>query len=321
MRRFIVRRLTHGAAVILIAASLAFVLIHTAPGDPFSSTLENPSLDPNAADASRAAYGFDRPLPEQFFRFITQLAVGNLGLSISYGGPVSAVLADVLPNTLLLMGVALLFSFAVGIAIGAWQAMHRDSTGDRVIGTTCLVIASLPEFCLGLVLMLTFGGRFGLPVNGTVDPMYELLSTGDRVIDRIRHLVLPALTLGLLGIAAVARYQRAALLEALPQDFIRTARAKGVAERWVVYRHALRNALVPTIVLLGLSLPTLLGGAVFVETLYAWNGMGSLAAAAFAARDYHLVLGAVLVGAVMVVLGGILTDLLHAVVDPRVRAR
>jgi peptide/nickel transport system permease protein len=321
VRRFLARRLTHGAAVVLIAASLAFVLVHIAPGDPFS-TLNNDQLDPRVVEAWRTAYGIDRPLPQQFYSFFRQLAVGNLGLSVSYGRPVSEVLARALPNTLLLMGVALLISFTAGIAIGAWQAMHRDSVGDRVTGTTSLVIGSLPEFWLGLVLMVVFAEKLHwLPAGGMVDPLHNMLSTGGRIVDRIRHIVLPALTLGLLGTAAIARYQRAALLDVLPQDFIRTARAKGIAERWVVYRHALRNALVPTIVLVGLSLPTLLGGAVFVETLYAWNGMGSLAAAAFFSRDYYLVLGAVLVGSVMVVVGGILTDVLHAVVDPRVRAR
>jgi peptide/nickel transport system permease protein len=221
------------------------------------------------------------------------------------------------------MASALLVSFLAGVAIGAWQAMHRGSRADRVAGTASLVVASLPEFWLGLVLLLIFAYKLPvLPGGGVVDMvMHDHLSPVGKVIDRLRHLVLPATTLALLGTASIARHQRAALLDVLPQDFVRTARAKGVGERWVIYRHALRNALVPTIVLAGLSLPALLGGAVFVEQIFSWQGMGWVAANAFASRDYHVVVGTTVLGAILVVIGGIVTDLLHAVVDPRVRVR
>lgn len=323
MRRFLARRLAHGAAVIVIAASLAFVLAHVAPGDPFSATLDSANIDPAVRERWRSAYGLDRSLPEQYLGFLRQLAAGNLGVSTRDGRPVSEVLARALPHTLLLMGSALLVSFLAGIVLGAWQATRRGSRADRVAGTASLVVASLPEFWLGLVLLLIFAYKLPvLPGGGVVDlGMHDALSPMGKVIDRLRHLVLPASTLALLGTAAIARHQRAALLEVLPQDFVRTARAKGVGERWVLYRHALRNALVPTIVLAGLSLPSLLGGAVFVEQIFSWQGMGWVATNAFAARDYHVVVGATVLGAILVVIGGILTDLLHAVVDPRLRAR
>jgi peptide/nickel transport system permease protein len=322
VRRFLARRLVHGAAVIVIAASLSFFLIHLAPGDPFSSALDNPTLDPGVSSAWRRAYGFDRPLAEQFVLFFRELARGNLGPSIMQGRPAGEVLAEAVPPTLLLMGTALVLSFTFGIALGAWQAARSGSRSDRVAGTTSLVVASLPEFWLGLMLLLLLAHRIPLfPAAGMVDVMHASMPALDRLVDRVRHLVLPVLTLTLLGTASIARYQRAAVLEVLPQDFVRTARAKGVSERRLLWRHALRNAFVPTIVLLGLSLPTLLGGAVFVETIFTWPGMGRLAVAAVGARDYPLVLGATLVGAVLVVIGGILTDILHAAVDPRVRAR
>ena len=323
MRRFLARRLAHGVVVVFVAATVAFVLMHLAPGDPFSSTLGSERLSAATLAAWRAAYGLDRPLPEQYVRFLAQAARGNLGPSISAGRPAADVLGDALPYTLLLMGTALVLSFATGIALGAWQAARRGTAADRAVGTASLIVASLPEFWLGLVLLLVLAYRFPIfPGTGAVDvSMHDFMSPMGRLGDRIRHLALPALTLTLLGTASIARYQRAAVLEVLPLDFVRTARAKGLSERLVLWRHALRNALVPTVVLLGLSLPTLFGGAVFVEQVFGWPGMGNIAASAFAARDYQLVVGATMLGAVVVVVGSILADVLHAVVDPRVRVR
>jgi peptide/nickel transport system permease protein len=323
VRRFLARRLAHGAAVIFIAASLSFLLVHLAPGDPFSTTLDSASISPSVKAAWRAAYGLDRPLLEQYLRFLGQLARGNLGPSLLQPGPASAALADPEPNTLVLMGAAIVLSFVIGIGVGSWQASRAGSRSDRIAGNTSLIVASLPEFWLAATLLLVFAHRFRVfPAAGVVDlVMHDSLSPVGRLLDRLRHLALPALTLALLGSASIARYQRAALLDVLPQDFIRTARAKGVSDRLVLWRHALRNALVPTIVLLGLSLPTLLGGAVFVEQVFSWPGLGRLAAAAFRARDYQVVIGATILGAVLVVAGGILADLLHAAVDPRVRAQ
>jgi peptide/nickel transport system permease protein len=255
-------------------------------------------------------------------RFLGQAAVGNFGLSIKYHQPVADVLAAAIPQTIVLMGTALVLSFGFGVALGAWQASRHGTAADRITGTASLIVASLPEFWLGLVLLLLFSSRFPIfPSYGALDPLHDLLPFTDRVIDRVRHLALPAVTLAMLSIASIARYQRATLLDVLPQDFVRTARAKGVAERQVVWSHALRNALVPTIVLAGLSLPALIGGAVFVERIFSWPGMGSVAVEAFAGRDYQLVTGTTVAGAVLVVAGSILADVLHAVADPRVRAR
>ena len=307
--------------MIFIAASVSFLLVHLAPGDPFSSTLDSAAVSESARAAWRQVYGLDRPLFEQYVRFLAQLARGNLGPSITRPGPASAVLAEALPNTLLLMGTALVLSFVGGVALGAWQASRAGTRGDRVAGTASLIIASLPEFWLGILLITVFGLRLRLlpMADATTLILYDSMSPLHQLMDRARHLVLPALTLGLLGMASIARYQRAALLDVLPLEFVRMARAKGVSDRAVLWRHALRNALVPTIVLAGLSLPTLLGGAVFVESVFSWPGLGRVAANAFEGRDYQVVIGATMIGAVLVVAGGILTDLLHAAVDPRVR--
>jgi peptide/nickel transport system permease protein len=309
--------------VILIAASLAFILVHVAPGDPYSSSLDNMNLDPASIARWRSVYGLDQPMPVQYVRFIGQLLIGNLGPSLPSGQPAIDALTAAAPRTLLLMAAALALSIAGGVFLGAWQATRRGSAADRIAGTASLIVASLPEFWLGLVLILIFAVKFHVFPSGGVtdDVMYQSYGIGGKLWDRLMHLALPALTLGLLGTASIARFQRAAVLDVLPQDFIRTARAKGVSERQVLWRHALRNALLPTVVLAGLSLPTLLGGAVFVERIFSWNGLGLLATGAFGSRDYHVVVGAALFGAVLVVVGGILTDLVHAAIDPRVRTR
>jgi len=323
VRRFLARRLGHGIVVVFVAATVAFVLVHLAPGDPFSSILGSERLSPETLAAWRTAYGLDRPLAEQYLRFLAQAARGNLGPSVSAGRPAADVLGDALPYTLMLMGTALVLSFAGGIVLGAWQASRHGTATDRVLSTVSLIVASLPEFWLGLMLILVLAYRLPIfPSGGAIDVgMHDYLTPLGRLGDRLRHLTLPALTLGLLGTASIARYQRTAVLEVLPLDFVRTARAKGLSERLVLWRHALRNALVPTIVLLGLSLPTLFGGAVFVEQVFAWPGMGNVAASAFAARDYQIVVGATILGAVLVVIGSIIADVLHAAVDPRIRAR
>jgi peptide/nickel transport system permease protein len=308
--------------VVFIAASLAFVLVHLAPGDPYSATLDSMNLDPSVVARWRARWGLDQPLPIQYVRFMSRLLVGDLGPSLPSGQPAIQALRVAVPRTLLLMSTSLALSVVGGVLLGAWQAKRSGSVTDRAVSTTSLIVASLPEFWLGLVLLLLFSVKFHVfPSGGTTDPvMYQSYNIFGKLWDRVLHLTLPALTLGLLGMASIARYQRAAILDVLPHDFVRTARARGVPERQVLWRHALRNALLPTIVLAGLSLPTLLGGAVFVERIFSWNGMGALAANAFAARDYYVVIGAALLGAVLVVLGGIVTDMVHAAVDPRVRA-
>ena len=323
MRRFLARRLAHGAAVVFIAASLSFLLVHLAPGDPFSSALDSASVSPSTKAQLRAAYGLDGSLADQYVRFLGQLVRGNLGPSLAFGRPAADVLRDALPHTLLLMGAALVLSFAFGVALGAWQAARAGTRTDRLVGTASSIVAALPEFWLGVVLLLLLAVRYRVfPSGGVTDlVMHDSMSPLGQLIDRARHLALPALTLTLLGVASISRYQRAALLEVMPKDFVRTARAKGVAERTIVWRHALRNALVPTLVLAGLSLPALLGGAVFVEYVFSWPGLGKVATQAFGARDHQLVVGATIMGAVLVVVGGILTDLCHAAADPRVRPR
>ena len=309
--------------IVAIVATVTFVLIHLAPGDPFSAVMDNPNVSERVRATLRAQYGLDRPLPEQFLRYIGQLGRGELGWSFSHDRPVREVLATALPNTLLLMAIALAGSFALGILVALVQVARRGSTTDRALSAISLFFFSMPDFWLAILALLAFTYWLPLfPVGGAVDPvMHDYMGLGARIVDRLRHLALPALTLTVLASPGVARYQRAALLDVLPADYIRTARLKGLTEREILRRHALRNALLPIISLLGLSFPALLTGAFFIEKIFAWPGMGLAVVNAISTRDYPLVVGGVIIGSIMVTTGSLVADLLYAWADPRLRAR
>lgn len=308
--------------IVVIVAAITFVLIHLAPGDPFSAVMDNPNVSEKVRATLRAQYGLDRPLPEQFVKYVNSLAHGELGWSFSHDRTVREVLSTALPNTLVLMGIALVGSFTLGILIALIQVARRGSITDHALSGLTLFFFSMPDFWLAILALLTFTYWVPIfPVGGAVDPvMHEYMGLGGRILDRLRHLALPAITLTLLASAAVARYQRAALLDVLPADYIRTARLKGLTEREILRRHALRNALLPIISLIGLSFPALLTGAFFIEKIFAWPGMGYAVVNAIATRDYPLVVGGVIIGSIMVTVGSLLADLLYAWADPRLRS-
>ena len=320
MLRYFARRLAQAAIIVAFVAAISFVLIHIAPGDPFSAVMDNPNVSEAVRQTLRAQYGLNRPLPEQFVRYIGAVARGDLGWSFSHDRPVLEVLGSALPNTLLLMMIALVGSFALGILIALIQVAKRGTATDHALSGLTLFLFSMPDFWLAILALLAFTYWVPIfPVGGAVDVMHEYMGLGARIVDRLRHLVLPALTLTVLAAGGVARYQRAALLDVLPADYIRTARLKGLTERQILRRHALRNALLPIISLIGLSFPALLTGAFFIEKIFAWPGMGLAVVTAISSRDYPLVVGGVIIGSVMVTLGSLLADLLYAWADPRLR--
>ena len=323
MIRYLARRLAQAAVIVAFVAAISFALIHLAPGDPFSGVMDNPNVSEAVRQTLRAQYGLDKPLPEQFVRYIGQLARGDLGWSFSHDRPVLEVLATTLPNTVLLMGVALVGSFALGILIALIQVAKRGSATDHALSGVTLLLFSMPDFWFAILALLAFTYWLPIfPVGGAVDAvMHEYMGLGARIVDRLRHLTLPALTLTVLAAGGVARYQRAALLDVLPSDYIRTARLKGLSEREILRRHALRNALLPIISLIGLSFPALLTGAFFIEKIFAWPGMGLAVVNAIGTRDYSLVVGGVIIGSILVTLGSLLADMLYAWADPRLRGR
>lgn len=319
MLALVARRVAQAGVVAVLVATLAFFLIHLAPGDPFAELGEQVGADLRAEQ--RARFGLDDPVGVQYLRYVRNVARGDLGLSFETARPVRALIAEALPRTLLLMGTALTLSFALGVLLGVVQAVRRGGLADRLSRAVTLVCYSMPDFWLALLLLLLFSQRLRwLPTGGMPGALArELYGTGGYLLEVARHLVLPVLALVLLSTAVVARLQRSALLATLPEDYVRTAVAKGLSRRRAVLRHALRNALLPVITLVGLAFPALLGGAVLIERVFNWPGMGLLVVNAIGQRDYFVLVGCVLVGSVMVVLGGLLADVLTALADPRQR--
>ena len=319
MRRWLVLRLLQALLTLLLAIVLLFLLTHILPGDPLAREGSSMALTPAQRAALTARYGLDRPLHAQLASFLSGLARGDLGTSIEYARPVTGLLAERLPATLLLGGTVLLLNFTIGLWLGVRQAVRKDRAEDRWLTTLSLAGYAMPSFWLGLVLAGWVGVRWHLlPPAGMRDPV---LSGGllTQTVDVLRHLVLPAITLSVVSIAGTMRYQRTAMIEALRLPYIVTARAKGLSEGRVTWRHAWRNALFPVITLFGLWLPILVSGSVFVEAVFAWPGLGSLAATAVSSRDYPLLMGTSVLVATIVIAASLASDVAYAVLDPRVR--
>lgn len=321
MRRWLFHRTAQALVTLAIALVLIFVLMRLAPGDPLARLSEDRPLTPAQIHTLRERFGLDRPVGAQFATFVGGLARGDLGTSIQYSRPVASLIVERLPATLLLGGTVLLLNFTVGVWLGVRQAERRGGPLDRSLTFLSLAGYATPSFWLGLVLAWVIGVKWHLlPSGGMENPLLDpdagFLA---RAADIGRHLVLPALTLSIVSIAGTMRYQRSAMLEVLHLPYIVTARAKGLPERSVTWHHAWRNAFFPVLTLFGLWLPLLVTGSVFVESVFAWPGLGSLAVGAVGYRDYPLLMGTSLLVAAVVVFGSLLTDLAYAVLDPRVR--
>ena len=306
-----VRRILITAPVIWVVVSVVFLLIHIVPGDPIVQMLGEGAT---ASDVSalRHAYGLDAPLGQQYFHYWQGIFHGDLGQSLRLHDSVVHLIAQRYPYTLALTAAALALGILVAFPAGIWSAIHRGRWQDKTLGVLSLTGLSFPNFALGPILVVLFSIRLGwLPVSGA--------GTGG-TLDFLLHLVLPALTLAL-GLAAIlTRMLRTAMLEELGQDYIRTARAKGLDERTVVYRHALRNALIPVLTVLGLQFGSLLAGAIVTETIFSWPGIGRLTLSAISNRDYALVQGCILAVGLTYVAVNLLTDIAYTIANPRMRS-
>ncbi len=325
MTRYVLRRVLGAVPLVVGVATVIFFILELAPGDPTARYI-GPSVPPEAVDRIRANMGLDEPAPVRYVKWLAALARGDFGWSLGKNRPVSGLIAEILPNTLLLSGSALLLAFAVGMVIGVLQAMRHHSLLDEALGVVTLFFYSMPSFWLALMLILVFalhasvaGWPVNFPASGMQSVDYAFLPPPEKILDRVRHLVLPVGTLTLVLSAGIARYARSSMLDVIRQDYIRTARAKGLPEWRVVLGHALRNALAPVITLLGLAIPILFSGTVFVEVVFGWPGMGQLVVEAVGQRDYPVVMAGSFVFACLVVAGNLLADVLYAVADPRVR--
>ncbi|MFQ5529679.1 MAG: ABC transporter permease [Gemmatimonadota bacterium] len=321
--RFAGRRLLQAIPLLLGIVTLTFVILHIAPGDP-TATYFNPNIPPDVLDRMRASMGLDRPLHVQYASWVRAFFTGDFGYSYTQFRPVAEVLGDALPNTLILGGASLVVIFVVGCAVGTVQAVRQYGVSDTVLTVGALALYSMPGFWLGLMLVLAVSSPWwpdvlSLPVSGMTSVDHTFLSPLGRVADVSRHLVLPVIALGLASAAGIARYMRGEMLEVIQQDYIRTARAKGLREWRVLTKHALRNALIPIVSLLGLFLPLLIGGSVVIEVVFSWPGMGRLMYDSILARDYPVVMASTFLFGVLVVVGNLIADLLYGAVDPRIR--
>jgi peptide/nickel transport system permease protein/oligopeptide transport system permease protein len=305
MGKYALTRLVSSIPVILGVTIAVFFMVRLVPGDPVNILFEGRRASDEDRAAVRRQLGLDDPLPVQFVNYLGDLARGDLGTSFRSKQPVWEEIWLRLPNTLKLTGASLLLTVVVGVPLGILAAVKKGTWLDLGSMFTAIIAVSVPGFWLGLILMMFFALRLGwFPISGA---------------DSWKHLVLPAFTLGIRSAAVLARLTRSAMLEVLNQDYVRTARAKGLADRVVIAGHALRNALIPIATVLGFELGAVLTGAFIVETVFAYPGMGMLAVQALANRDFPLIQGIVLVTALGYVLANLLVDLLYGVLDPRIR--
>ncbi|MBY5391255.1 ABC transporter permease [Rhizobium leguminosarum] len=317
MFQYSLRRLIIGIGMLVALSMLIFLLLRLTPGDPIDAYID-PNLPMSPSDLAdlRRSLGLDQPLPVQYLGWLQQALTGNLGYSIKrLDQPVLGLVLSRIGPTVLLMGTALAFAIVTGIACGVIGAVRRNSLADLSFSVVALAGISSPAFLSALIGLYIFSVRLHwMPSGGMLTPGEEF-SVGDL----LHHLILPAALLSVAQAALIMRYMRASLLEVLNQDYVRTARAKGVREFWVISKHALRNALLPIVTLIGSTIGLAIGGAIFIESVFNWPGMGLLLVDAVQTRDYPVVMGATLVIGACVIVVNLLTDITYAVVDPRIK--
>ena len=320
MARFITRRLLQMIPLLLGITFLVFALINLIPGSPIQAFEFNPRARPEDIARIRENLGLNEPWPTRYFYWLSDAVRGDFGYSLINATSVTDRIAGVLPNTLLLTGSSLLFALILAVPLGVYSAVRRNSWFDHLVTIGSTATFAIPTFWLGLMMIVLFAVKFqewgwpSLPVSGT----YNFRGGGD-LLDRARHLIMPAVALGIVQLAGWTRYIRGSMLEVLRQDFIRAASAKGLKDQSVLYVHALRNALLPLVTLIGLTIPELFGGAFFIEQIFAWNGVGRLTLDALNDRDYTVVMGTFTILAVLTLFGNLIADVLYAVLDPRIR--
>lgn len=314
MARYLLGRLGQSLVLLLLVSVIGFLVLNLAPGGPMSQFALTPGMSKEALDRIAEQMGLNRPLPVQYAEWLWNLVQGDWGRSFRDSRPVLTIIAEHLPATLLLMFSSTLLAVLIGCWIGIYSALRRGTVFDYLATIFAMIALSIPTFWFGLIAIYLFALRFPLfPAGNMATP------GGGGFLDILHHLVLPTVVLALVSVAVWSRYMRTATLEVMGQDFVRTARAKGVAPRGVLFRHILANAMVPMITLAGLQLPTLIGGALVTETVFTWPGMGRLFLDSLGYQDYPVVMGLLMMSAILVLAGNLIADLLVAFVDPRVR--
>jgi peptide/nickel transport system permease protein len=320
MGRYIVRRLIQMIPLLIGITFVTFALANLVPGSPVAHLEFDPGIRPEDVERIRSNLGLDQPIHLRYFIWVSNVARGDLGLSLRTHRPVMGLILEKLPNTLLLTGTAFLIALVFSIPVGVLAALRRNTWFDQVATLGAVGGVAVPNFWLGLMMILLFSVMFrewglpALPSGGTYT-----LGTGGDVLDRAKHLIMPAFVLAFVQTAAWTRYIRSQMLEVLRQDYMRTAEAKGLMSRVVVYRHGLRNAILPLITLCALDIPALFSGAVITEVIFTWNGIGRMIVEATFQRDYTVVMGTVLFISVLTIVANLIADIAYGIVDPRIR--
>lgn len=314
MGQYLVRRLLGIIPLLVLITMMVFLLVNAVPGSPVDRIAFDPNSRPSDIENLKRSLGLDRPIHERYFVWLGNLVRGDLGNSMISYRPVRSEILSRLPNTLRLTVAAFALALLFAIPVGVYSAVRRNSWFDHIATVLSVAGISIPRFWFGLMLILIFAVQLGwLPSGG-------VYSSDNRGLgDQLRHLIMPAFTLAIVEIAGWTAYIRGQMLEVIRQDYIRTATAKGLRERVVIFRHALRNALLPLVTLFGLAIPEFFSGALIIETIFSWPGIGRLTFDAAVARDYTMIMGTVLFSSVLVILGNLLADVSYGLLDPRVK--
>ena len=321
MWTFTVKRLFHLIPILFGVSLITFLLMSLTPGDYYTTLSQNPQISPEKIAELRAKMHLDKPWYVQYIYWLKNALLGDFGFSIAYKIPASELIFGRLWNTFLLSFFATLVAWSVAVPLGIWAAVKKDSLADRFCSFIAFVGLSIPEVLLALLALMFAASTGWFPVGGAQSALHDLLSPAEQFWDRIKHLILPTLVLAAAELAGIMRQMRSNLLDTLRAEFVTSARAKGLAEGWVVYKHALRNAINPLLTIFGYSLAGLLSGAFIVENVMAWPGLGRLTMEALFAKDYQLVVASVVMATGLLVIGNFIADLMLAWSDPRIRLK
>jgi peptide/nickel transport system permease protein len=322
MTTYAIRRVLQTVPILFIISVLLFLMVRSAPGGPLTAARRNPNISKEQIEAIEEKLGLNDPLPVQYSRWLGDMFKGDMGESIKFRRPVSEMINERIPNTLLLVGVSFLVTLLIAIPIGIWSARKPYSPFDYIVTTVTFIGQSIPVYWLGLGLIVIFYVTLKNPISG--EPFFPVGGMNTRgkegeLLDTLWHLALPVTALSMGWVAWYSRFLRSSMLDVLHEDYIRTARAKGMKEQMVHYKHALQNAILPLVTLIALDLPSLFAGALFVETIFSWPGMGRLFWDAAKGRDYPVLLGVVMITATLIIVCNILADLAYGWLDPRVK--
>jgi len=320
---YLLKRLALMIPILFGITLICFVVINLAPGSPATFQEElSPKASPEAMESLKKLYGLDKPIHERYLNWLRMVVTLDLGKSFVDGRAVKEKIKERLPITIILNLLSLLLILVVAIPIGIYSAFKSGKLFDRLLTVFVFTGFSVPTFWLALLAMIVFGIKIGLlPISGIQSIGAETMPFYERIFDWIKHLILPVTIMSFAGLAGMSRYTRSSMLEVLRQDYIRTARAKGLPERVVIIRHALRNALLPVVTLLGLAVPGLIGGSVIFESIFSIPGMGQLFYSSAMARDYPTIMGILVIGALLTLIGNLLADIAYFIVDPRIRVK